>query len=387
MIKLQLPMFKKIETQAQNTPGCISFSQGALRVGGVPEKIREYTRDILKTDKADYYVSPMGMPSLREKIALYLQKKHTTTINPQHVFVTHGSVGGLTTIFLSLLEAGDEVILPSPTYPVYQNIVKMTKAVPVFVDAFYTVNDRDNKLSWVFDFERVKATVTPKTKVLLFANPANPTGFSFSEKDLHDMAAFCEQHKIYLVSDEVYENFVFEGTFHSATSLVSQSHYVLRVGSFSKNFSMSGWRVGFVVAPAHMIDTFAAIQGASICCPTAISQYAALYALDHPSLMDAQWNIVKQNRDIAYSGLMPLIKKGILSAAFPTAGFYLFIKTPEKDCNNMVMDILKTANVALAPGSDFGPNSAHSFRLCFARDPELVREGIARLVRYFDGRY
>lgn len=387
MINLQSPAFKKIEAHAQATPDCISFSQGALRVGGVPQKIRDYASEILKTDKADYYVNAMGIMPLRERIAAHLQTECGSTINPQHVFVTHGGVGGLTSIFLALLNAGDEVLLPAPTYPVYHNIIKMAKAVPVFVEAALTKSDDQGDLSWYFDLDRVKAAVTSKTKMLVIANPANPTGLSLGEADVLKLKDFCEKHKIYFVSDEVYENFVFEGNFYSATSLVQKSEYVLRVGSFSKNFSMSGWRVGFVVAPAHMIDMFAAVQSGTVCCPTAISQYAALYALDHPDLMAEQIKIVKQDREIAYHGLVPLMKKGIISVAYPKTGFYLFVKTLEKDCSAMILDILKTAKVALAPGTDFAPFSAHSFRLCYARDPQLVQEGVARLGKYFEEKY
>jgi aspartate/methionine/tyrosine aminotransferase len=112
-----------------------------------------------------------------------------------------------------------------------------------------------------------------------------------------------------------------------------------------------------------------------------------LYALDHPEFMVDQIKIVKQDRELAYNGLFPLVKKGIISVAYPKTGFYLFVKTLEKDCTDMVMDILKTAKVALAPGIDFAPFSAHSFRLCYARDPKLVQEGIARLVKYFEEKY
>ncbi len=387
MISLQTPMFKKIEAHAQATPDCISFSQGALRVGGVPKEIREHVRELLMTDKADYYVNAMGIMPLREKIAQYLEAQHGAAINPQHVFITHGSVGGLTTCLLGLLNAGDEVILPAPTYPVYQNIVKMAKAVPVFVDAIFTQQISDGTLTWSCDLDRIKAAVTPKTKMIIIANPSNPTGVTLGKNDVIALKDFCEQHKIYFVSDEVYEHFVFEGEFYSATPLVQNSEYVIRIGSFSKNFSMSGWRIGFVVAPAHMIDAFAALQSASICCPSAAGQHAVLYALEHPELMAEQMAVVKQDREIAYQGLQPLVKKGILSVAYPQSGFYLFIKTPEKDCTEMVMDILKTAKVALAPGTDFGPFSAGYFRLCFARDPKLVHEGIARLVKYFEERY
>jgi len=382
MITLQTPLFKKIETQAQSTPGCISFSQGALRVGGVPGAIREYVREVLTSDKADYYVNALGLMSLRERVAKYLLERHGAVVDPRSLFISHGSIGGLTTCLLGLLQVGDEVVLPAPTYPVYQNIVKMARAVPVFVQAMELKKNVMGQSVWTWNLEKVKASITPKTKMIIIANPSNPTGMALSKREIQELAQFCQEHKIYLMCDEVYEHFVFEGDFYSATELVAQYDYVIRLGSFSKNFAMSGWRVGFVVVPQSMMDLFAALQGATVCCPSTIGQHAALYALDHPEVMQEQFLKVKKARDYAYNALAPLVQSYGFEVAYPSASFYLFVKTPEVDSTKFVFEVLEKAQVALAPGADFGPFSSGYFRLCYAREFELVQEGLTRLVRY-----
>lgn len=387
MIELHIPAFKKIEAQAQNTPGCISFAQGALRVGGVPAQIREYVQEVLKTDKADYYGYSLGIMPLREKIAQHLTSVYKIPITPNQLFISHGSMGGLSALFVSFLNPGDEVIIPTPTYPVYSNAVKLVKAKPVFIDTFFLKKQKDGRAAWEFDVDRIRTVITPRSKMIIIPNPSNPLGVCFTKEQLESLKNLCEEHKMYLVSDEVYENYVFEGSFNSSINLMPKSKYVFRVGSFSKNFAMSGWRVGFVVVPPEMIDTFSAVQSATICCPTVVSQYAALYAIDHGELMNDQIKTIKQNLDFVVNALNPLVEKGILSYAVPQSTFYLFAKTQEQDSEHLVMDILQKVKVALAPGKDFGPGHESCFRLCFARDPQLVHEGIARLLHYFDTAY
>jgi aspartate/methionine/tyrosine aminotransferase len=324
---------------------------------------------------------------LREKIADYLTAVYKVSISPNQLFISHGSMGGLSAIFLSLLNPGDEVIIPTPTYPVYSNAVKLVKAKPVFIDTFFLKKQSDGKVVWEFDVSRIREVITSRSRMIIIPNPSNPLGVCFTKEQLQALKDICEEHKMYLVSDEVYENYVFEGQFNSVINLMPESKYIFRVGSFSKNFAMSGWRVGFVVVPPDMIETFSAVQSATICCPTVVSQYAALYALDHNELMNDQIKTIKQNLDFVVRSLKPLVDRGILSYAIPQSTFYLFAKTAEQDSEQLVMDILQKVKVALAPGKDFGPGHESCFRLCFARDPQLVQEGITRLLNYFDTLY
>lgn len=369
MIKLDLPKYKSIEAICSSSEEYISFSQGTVKISGTPPLIKQHIQEKLNSDAMDYYQYVGGISALRKKIADRLM------IKPEQVIITHGSIGGITVICLTLLQEGDEVIVPVPFYPSYRNIILFSKAKPVYVEGF--IGDK-------FDIERIKSAATPKTKMIILSNPANPGGATLSKEDIADLKTWCAQKGVYLVSDEVYDNYIYEGDFHSLTPHTCDCDFVLRTGSFSKDFAMSGWRVGFIAAPESLVPGLIAVQDGTVCCPSVIGQHAALFALENEHLIAAQTNAVRRNRDTAHQLLQPLVEKGIFSFRKPKAGIFLFIQTPHQDSEELVMEILYKAKVALVPGKDFG-NTAEarsSLRLCFARKESVLIEGIERLIRY-----
>ena len=419
MLQIDLSPIKEIEAKVQNEQSRgilppISLSQGALRLGGVPVEIKEHLKKVLDTDKTDYYQSAWGILPLREKIATHLSKKHNTEILYKNVLVTHGCMGALSTLLLTLLDDGDEVIIPEPTYPAYKNIVLVSRGVPVFVSSVKggtfvegdNVRDRsffDNKDCWKLDFEKIKAARTEKTKILLFSNPCNPTGFITQKKQLEEMADWCEKHKIYLIVDESYDGYIFEKELFSATSLIGgglgkkKYEYVIRTGSYSKSLSMSGWRVGYMVVPELLSCKMGITQDAVLNCPNVITQHAVLYALDNPEYTKKFNMIVKKNRDISCEMLKKLVDSGKISFQKPDAGFYLFFKI-EKDFlksvggalgqkNNtfdLCFDILNKTKVGLIPGMAFGKTGDPFLRLCYARTEDVLCEGIERIVNFLE---
>lgn len=383
MIRLDQPEYKRIEFIAQSGPDYVSFSQGALRTGGVPQAIREYAREILTTDAADYYTHPLGIALLREKIAHKLSLHYNIQVNKEHISVTHGSINAISSLCLALLNIGDEVLIPEPTYPAYVNIVKIAKAQPVFVQAFVEGMQQDGQKKWKFDVDRVKKATTVHTKMIIIPNPANPCGVCLTNSELLELKQWSEQHGIYLIFDEVYDNYIFDGAFASGTALAVESELVFRIGSFSKDFAMSGWRIGFIVAQPSILPALMAVQDGLICCPNAIGQYAAAYALDHYHLMKPQIEQISRNRLLTVELLEPLVRAGILSFIKPDAGFFYFLKTEQEDTTQLVNDILDKAHVALVPGKDFGPSGKSYIRLCYARNEGLIHKGIERLINYF----
>ncbi|MBX9923190.1 MAG: pyridoxal phosphate-dependent aminotransferase [Rhabdochlamydiaceae bacterium] len=377
MLRLELPRYKKIESISKTTPDSISFSQGTIRVGGTPKPIKDFIAQLLMGDTVDYYQDGFGLASLREKIASDLSRKHKISLERENILVTHGALGSITNICLTLLKEGEEVIIPVPNYPSYRNIVHFSKAKPNFVHAFV---EQDGQ--WILDVEKIHQAITAKTKMVMLSNPSNPCGVCLPKATVLALKDLCESYGIYLLLDEVYDNYIYETEFFSGTSLTQSSPFVIRTGSFSKDFSMSGWRVGFTVASADLISQFGAVQDGAICCPSVISQHAALFALEHPELIQPQVHAVQESLQIACELLTPLVDKGLFSYIKPQAGIFLFIKTREEDCELLIMDILDKAKVALVPGKDFG-GRADSFRLCFARNPELLRTGMRRLQNYF----
>lgn len=375
-----MPRYKSIEVIAKSSSDYVSFSQGTVKVDGTPQVIKDYIRDLLQSDVADYYQHVGGIYPLREQIAAELSLKFGRLFTPEHILVTHGSIGGITNACLALLKSGDQVILPEPGYPSYCNIVKFTKAEPVFIQGFFKEEDE-----WRFDVNALIQAVTPRTKMIILSNPANPCGVCLKEEDVVHLKNYCEKVGIYLIFDEVYDHFIYEGRCCSGTSYVLESDFIIRTGSFSKDYAMSGWRVGYLVAsPSHVLN-FTAIQDGTLCCPNVIGQYAALFALQHKELIDDQVKIVENNLELICHLLKPLVENEIFSYIKPQAGIFLFIKTPFTDSENMVMDILKKEKVALVPGKDFGgcPDALSHIRLCFARKESVIREGAERLLRYY----
>lgn len=384
MIRLDQPALKTIEHQVQQIEGGISCAQGALRIGGVDAAIHDYARDILKTDKADYYGHSIGLAPLRQKLADTLSAKYKARVAFENVIVTHGSINGIAALCFLLLQAGDEVVIPEPTYPAFLNTITLAKGIIKFFSAYKYAHDEDGILRWVFDLQGLIATCTDRTKMIIITNPSNPTGACMTAQEIAILGAWCEDRGIYCIFDEAYENYFFDTPTTSATALVPSSKFLLRTGSFSKTYGMSGWRVGYVVGPAHIIEHCAAVQDGVIVCPTVISQYAALYALEHPEIAASYTDIVNKNRELAYKTVQSLVDQGIITCAKPQAGFFLFVETKEKDTVQLAHDLLAKEHVAVVPGKDFGPSGKSCLRICYARKTEVLQEGLDRFVRYFN---
>lgn len=377
------PDLKIMEYLAQQDSDCISFAQGALRIGGVSQEIKDYVASILQTDKADYYSHSLGLSALRERLATFLSARHSTHISFDNIFISHGSINGIAALCLLLLDEGDEVLLPEPTYPPYLNATMLAKGVAKFIPAHH-LEIVNGKTRWVLDQTIVKSSVTPKTKMMIIAQPSNPCGVCLDEQELQELASWCEEKKIYLIVDEAYDNYFFDGKPVSSTPLVPHSQYLIRAGSFSKTFGMSGWRIGYIVAPQHIIAHMGAVQDGIVVCPSVIGQYAALYALEHPEISTHYTHYVLENRNIAIEALSALQSKEIFDFAIPPAGFFIFLKTKDHDTTELAYTLLHEAKVSLVPGRGFGPSGKNYLRLCYARPKQLLEKGLDRLLTYYD---
>ena len=379
MQKLTVTGIKEFEALAEKTDDCISLSQGVLRIGGVPAPIKEYLASILTTDKADYYESAYLTSLLQDKLAASLHKRYGAQIPPKQILITHGCIGAIGVVLQTILDAGDEVIMPEPTYPVYQNSIRLAKGNPVFVSSKATGT---GTLSWDFDIEGIKAATTPKTKAILFSNPVNPLGITIGKDTVTQLHNWCEKRGIYLIVDEVYEDYIFTGDFYSVTNFMPDSQWVVRTSSFSKSFAMSGWRVGYAVLPKQLMQHCDITQHALMICPNVLAQWAAVYALDHPELQEPFRKTIEINKYLAQTMLAPLADAGKISFAPPTAGFFLFLQT-KRDSAELAMEILQQAKVALVPGATFGPTGKKFVRLCYARPTAVLRTGLERLVQFW----
>ncbi|MFA5075366.1 MAG: pyridoxal phosphate-dependent aminotransferase [Candidatus Babeliales bacterium] len=378
MLNLPLSGIKRIESIVINNDEYISLSQGALKINGIPQQIKDHLKEIFDTTKTDFYQSAWGIMPLREKIAQVINKKNNTNILPKQILVTHGCTGAIAVTFSTILEPGDEVLIPEPAYLAYTSITKIVRCKPVFVSC--TSNSK-NKF-WDLDIEKIKAAATPKTKILIFSNPWNPLGLVVNKKAILDLLEWCSKKQIYILIDEAYKDYVFSNDFESCADLINQSEWLIKANTFSKNLGMSGWRIGYLVVPEKLCVAIGQAQDAMLNCPNIPAQYAALYALDHPKIIQNFHTIVKNNLEITKKELEPLIKEKIFEYQNPDGGFYLFLKTQQKDSNDLCLNLLNQAKVSLVPGIYFGQSGESFARLCFARDPLVLKEGLKRIKNF-----
>lgn len=382
MIQIPFSGIKKIEEVAGGSDEYISLSQGSIKVGGIPQQIKNYVGNLLQTDKTDYYQSCWGIHKLREKLAHVLSEKHRQNFSVRQILPTHGCIGGLSLLYLTMLSQGDEIIIPQPSYPAYTILAQASRAQVVSVSCLKETTD-EKTVEWVLDVEKIKQATTSKTKFVLFSNPGNPIGMIAPKETILELVDWCEKKQIYLILDEAYREYVFEGEFFSSLDCLNQSEWVISANTFSKNMAMSGWRIGYLVVPERIIEALAGMQDALLNCLNNTAQYAAIYALDHPEYTKIFYEKIKANRDKAMQILEPLVEKNIVTYKYPKGGFFLFLKTNEYDTSDLCMDILYKAKVGVIPGKSFGHEGAPFFRLCYAREPEILEEGINRLLNYF----
>ena len=320
----------------------------------------------IKSDTLGYTVA-LGLPELRQKISLLYGKWYNIDLDPSRVVITAGSSAAFILSFISLFEAGDRVGVTEPGYPSYRQILKSLSINPVGLPT-----SKDNRHIPKLEGQNLNGAI--------IASPANPTGSILSKGTLTSLINECVDQKISFISDEIYHGLQYN---LPCTSALEISDEVYVINSFSKYFSMTGWRIGWMIVPhghVRLIERLA--QNLFICAPHA-SQIAALGALDSIDEAETLKGVYKVNRDLLLNSLSKL---GLELEAEPDGGFYLYLNVASKTNNSLALaqDILVNAGVALTPGIDFDPKRGNTtIRISFARDTIEIKEGIDRLTRYF----
>lgn len=347
-----------------------------------PEEIKKAGIEAINNNITHYPPVP-GFAELRQAIADKLKRDNELSYNASQIIVSNGAKQSLTNIFMVLLNAGDEVIIPSPYWVSYPEMIKMADGTPVFIDAGI---ETDFKVTP----EQVESAITSKTKAFLFNSPSNPTGSVYTRAELKALADVFEKYPdIVIVSDEIYELILFNGKHESLAQFDSINDRVIVVNGVSKGFAMTGWRIGYVAAPQFLADALIKLQGQYTSGPGTISQMAAKKAMQiEPTSSEQVNNMVstfKSRRDL----LIKLMKDipGI-KLTIPDGAFYLFPDVSsyygKKDgdtlinnSNDLCMYLLNKAHVALVPGEAFG--SPRCVRLSYATSNELIIEAIKRI--------
>ena len=323
------------------------------------------------------YTPNAGIPSLREAVAERVTTRSGRPVSPDCVCITTGAVMGLMLALMSVVEQGDEVLVPDPGWPNYRSAVTLAggTVVPFSLDA-----DRN----FAPDLAQLEALVTPRTRALMINSPGNPTGGVMSAEQVRALVEFTERHGIYLVSDEVYEDFVFGGSTHT-TAFRPRTDRVILISGTSKSYSMTGWRIGWLVANPKIAAAAAALVEPLTSCPPTISQIAAEAALrGQQDSVQTMRQAYARRAELAVRLLAP---SGRLLGR-PKGAFYAMIKVgqPGMDTDAFVRQLLAEQSVAVAPGSTFGDNVSHAVRISLASSEDVIHAGIGRILQFCEGR-
>ena len=319
-------------------------------------------------DGRTHYTHSMGLLELRCAIAEHYLDKYNVVVSPDQIIISNGTSPALSLIFNTLLSPGDEVIMTDPHYACYPNFVHFADGVPRYVPV-------SEQLGFQYDADAVQNAINARTRAILVNSPSNPGGTVIPRDTLDKIARM----NVPLVSDEIYHGLDYAERAHSALEFTDNAFVI---NGFSKLYAMTGWRVGYLIAPRRYIRTMQKLHQNFSISANAFVQWAAITALtqcgDHVSQMAALYN----ERRVAM--LAALDRMGLKPPVEPTGAFYVFVnfKHVDTDSLRLVLDILEKAKVACTPGIDFGANGEGFIRFTYANSLENIAEGMRRLQDY-----
>jgi (5-formylfuran-3-yl)methyl phosphate transaminase len=336
-----------------------------------PSVIREAAEKALK-DGHTRYVHTLGILPLREAIAEHYRTRYGVDVSPDRILVTAGTSPAMLLLFGALLERGDQVILSDPHYACYPKFVKYAEAEPVSVN----VHEADG---FQLHADAVAAALTPRTRAILINSPANPTGAVLAPERMAALARLGP----WMVSDEIYHGLTYEGPEHTILEFTDRA-FVLN--GFSKAYAMTGWRCGYVIAPAEFMPTLTALHGNFFISSNEFVQWAALAALREAGAEAAGFRRVFDERRRAMVAGLRRIGLGV--AAPPTGAFYVLANARRYTGDSLAFafDILERTHVAVTPGVDFGRNAEGYLRFAYANSLARIEEALVRLGRFLSER-
>ncbi len=343
-----------------------------------PQFIRDAAARAL-TEGATFYTHNLGIAPLREALSRYVGRLHGET-PADHIAVTSAGVNALMLAAQLVVEAGDRVVALTPLWP---NLVEIPKILGANVE---TVALDYGARGWTLDVERLIAALTPGTKMVLINSPNNPTGWVMSRADQRTVLEHCRRHGIWIIADEVYERLYYDGDggpggAPSFLDLAARDEQVICVNSFSKSWLMTGWRLGWLVAPRALMDDLGKLIEYNTSCAPAFVQLAGVSALDEGETFARQLVAdLRASRDHLAQALSAL--PGV-DVKVPQGAMYLFFALAGADTSlELCKALVREAGLGLAPGSAFGPQGEGFVRWCYACDPARLDAGVERLARW-----
>jgi len=336
-----------------------------------PECIREAGIKAIKEGKT-HYTHSLGLPELREAICGFYLERYGVRLSPDRILITSGTSPALLLVFSAILEKGDEIIVPNPYYPCYPNVIEYSGGRCSFVD---TREDH----GFQFLPEEVAKELSSRTKAILINSPSNPCGTLLSAERMQKLLELGP----YVISDEIYHGLVYEGKEHS---ILEYSDRAFVLNGFSKLYAMTGWRLGFVIAPEEFLRPMQKMQQNFYISASSISQYAGLAAIrDAKPDVERMRSIFDQRRQYMLTRLREL---GFGIKVDPVGAFYILARADHisHDSYALAFEILEKAGVGIAPGIDFGTGAEGYLRFSYANSLENITEGLKRIEGFLENR-
>ena len=374
MRSIQEPVIPVIRELIRSHPGTVSLGQG-VSFFGPPPGAMERARAFGSAPDDHKYTPVQGLEPLLELIAGKLAAENGFLPSPdRRVVVTAGGNMAFLNALFAIADPGDEVILPLPYYFNQEMALRMVDCVPVPVPT-----DADFQL----DLERIQGAITPRTRAVVTISPNNPSGAVYSQSSLRAVNRLCQDRGIYHISDEAYENFLFEGAEHfSPGSIPGSEDHTISLYSLSKAYGFASWRIGYMVCPRHLFPSVLKAQDTNLICPPAVSQHAALGALEAGSrYCQAQLATLRPVREIVLAELRGL--EGLCEIPLAQGAFYFLLRIRQDlDAMTLAERLIREHRVAAIPGSAFGLTDACTLRVSYgALTAATAWEGTGRLVQ------
>ncbi len=367
---------KEMSLLAMEVPGAINLAWG-LPSFETPLHIRQkISQELLANPEIGKYAPPPGLPSLKVRIAEKMARDKGVQVDPQaEMMVTAGGMHALMMTWLTILEPGDEVLLTSPGFSSHYEQITLAGGVPVGVPLV-------EEEGWRFDVEAFRGALTPRTRAVVIVNPSNPTGTVYPEGELRSLAELAMERDLFVVTDDPYETYVYDGLkAFSLQTIPELRSRTISCFSFSKEFAMTGWRVGWIVAQEGIVNQLLKVQDSFIICAPTISQRAAQIALEgsyEPTL--AMVAELRERRELICRRLDRL--SDLFSYQKPQGAYYIFPRVLPPQFANSVdfcVRLLKETGVVAVPGSAFGPSGESHVRMSYCFTPESMEEAFDRI--------
>ncbi len=357
----------------------VAFISWAKPTSNTPKHIREGAISAIQDGSVGGYSQSEGLPELRKEIAKKLKRDNDIDANPDQVMVTVGAIEGLSAAMMTVVDPGDEVILPSPTYSTHIRQVLLASGKPVFVPS----KEEDG---FALDIDGIEEAITPKTEAIIYCSPSNPTGAVYTEEELKQLADIALKNDLTVITDEAYEYFTYDGQEHfSIGSIPEMRKNTISGFTFTKTYAMTGWRLGYIHADEKMIAQIKKAHIPFAICAPVVSQYAALSALQGPQ------DCVDEFREHYLSGRNLMCDRldeldDVFEYQKPKGSYLMFprIKLDEgKDSTKFCKTLLKEARVSTTPGIAFGPTGESHLRMSFCVSDEMINKAFDRMEDYF----